>query len=318
MWMYTDQIRSRLEQLVNEIGNAYESSYFDRLREFKRYCDSTPVLASCLAQLPEASYDFEVDPRDLEKRWPGGEASYSYRWDAIRQIVDGGPDGLRRFWHHRMMKRRADAHGLLTRDFVVPLCGYLLDQIGYSSLVLYLLWRYKRWAEWFEDERLRDIYKAKGEDGLDRNLRRFLFESGIDYPQSKPRSPRGEADVVAGLETDDPLVLEIKIWDSEKGYKEDRVRDGLRQVVDYADKYGKDTGYVAVFNLDRDPLLFVGGEGGDGLPARLERGSRTYHFIAINIAEQPKPVSQRDKGKRVRVNKVQLAELWATIEQSKP
>jgi hypothetical protein len=313
----TDQIHNRLEQLVREMINAHESAYFDRLRDFKHYCASTPMLVSCLAELPKATYNLKAGWRELEERWPEGEASYFYRWSAIRQIVDGGPDCLKVFWHQVMVKRRADAHNRLTKDFVIPLCDYLLHQIESSSLVLYLLWRYKRWAEWFKPERLRDIYNAKGEEGLDRNLRRFLFESGIDYPFSKPRSPRGEADIVGGLETDDPLVLEIKVWDSEKGYREDRVRDGLRQVVDYADKYGKDRGYVAVFNLDLEPLFFVGGERTDELPARIEHGSRTYYFIAINIAEQSKPVSQWDKGKHVRTNRIQLTGLWAMTEESR-
>jgi hypothetical protein len=175
--------------------------------------------------------------------------------------------------------------------------------------MLYLLWRYKLWAEWFEAERLRRVYGSSGEEGLDLDLRRFLFESGIDYPFSQPRSPGGRADVVASLETDDPLVLEIKVWDSEKGYRENRVRDGLRQVVDYTDRYGKDVGYVVVFNLDPVPLQLIGETGDTGKPARIER-DHTYYFISVNIAKQEKPVSQKDKGKPVKGNQVQLSELW--------
>lgn len=51
----------------------------------------------------------------------------------------------------------------------------------------------------------------KGEDVLNRDLRRFLFESGIDYPFSQPRLPGSQVDIVANLETEDPLVLENKI-----------------------------------------------------------------------------------------------------------
>jgi hypothetical protein len=175
--------------------------------------------------------------------------------------------------------------------------------------MLYILWRYKRWVAWFEAERLRKIYDRDGEDGLDRDLRRFLFESGIDYPYSQPQSPGGRADIVAELETDDSLVLEVKVWDSKKDYKEDRCRDGLRQVMDYADKYGKDKGYVVVFNLDPEPLEFVSPTDTGEWPPRLEHGSRTYYLIAVDIAEQTKPISQRDKGKPVKTNQVKLAEL---------
>lgn len=175
--------------------------------------------------------------------------------------------------------------------------------------MLYILLRYKRWVEWFEAERLRRIYSDDGEDSLDHDLRRFLFESGIDYPYSQPQSPGGRADIVAGLETDDPLVLEVKVWDSNKSYRENRCYDGLRQVMDYAEKYGKDKGYVVVFNLDPIPLEFVSPTNTDEWPPRLEHGSKTYYFIDVDIAEQTKPVSERDKGKPVKTNVVQLAEL---------
>ena len=50
------------------------------------------------------------------------------------------------------------------------------------------------------------------------------------------------------------------------------------------------------------------GEGPE-LLKQLEHGSRTYYFIAVEIAEQTKPISQRDKGKPVKTTQVKLAEL---------
>ena len=112
------------------------------------------------------------------------------------------------------------------------------------------------------------------------------------------------------------LVLEVKIWDSGKDYKENRCCDGLRQVMDYAAKYGKDRGYVVVFNLDTKPLVFVSPDNADEWPPRIEYSNRTYYFIAVDIAEQPKPVSQRDKGKPVKANEVQLSDLIAQTTSS--
>lgn len=315
MKIHTDRIRNRLDQLITELVNTGSLVYYDRLRAFRQYCDSTPALASCLAQLPQAHCDFRIHMQDLANQWPESEAGYAFRWDAINQAVDGHSKDkdLILFCPLLHFHSSHDAYGHFTGLFVVPLYHYLIDQLEASSTMLYLLLRYKRWAEWFQAERLREDYRKSGEDALDTDLRRFLFESGIDYPFSQPHSPGGRADVVAGLETDDPLVLETKVWDSKKGYKENRVRDGLRQAMDYAAKYGKDKGYVAVFNLDPDPLVFVGGTDADEWPARIERG-RTYYFIEIDIAEQAKPVSQRDRGKPVKRNEVQLAKLWDDVE----
>ncbi|MBM4429863.1 MAG: hypothetical protein FJ026_05865 [Chloroflexi bacterium] len=151
---------------------------------------------------------------------------------------------------------------------------------------------------------------------MDESLRRFLFESGIDYPFSQPASPRGKADIIAGMETGDPLVLENKVWDSRKGYKENRVRDGLRQVMEYAAQYGKDRGYVVVFNLDPEPLLFINETHEGDWPQRLEYGGRTYFFVDIHIAERRLPISQQDKGKSVRIHRINLNDLLHDVPSS--
>jgi hypothetical protein len=306
----TEAVLARLEQLVAEVSMPEWLHYHDRLRELKHYCEVTPALAGCLAQLPQAEFDFSADWRDWQQLWPTAEAGYAYRWDAVNKVVASGDCDLITLGPLSSSQGTESSLDSFTKMFVYPLYHYLVSEVQSSAGILYALLRYKRWAEWFEAGALRGIYDDQGEEGLDRSLRRFLFESGIDYPFSEPRSPGGRADIVAELDTDDPLVLEIKTWDANKGYGEDRVRDGLRQVIDYADKYGKDNGYVAVFNLDTEPLAFLGDPATQDWPSRLERGGKTYHFIPIEIAEQREPVSQRARGKPVGVNEVRLVELW--------
>jgi hypothetical protein len=311
----TERITQRLQQLRDEVSNAGSQDYCDRLREFLRFCTHTPVLASCLANLPKRAFDFQRYPLHMlpgwiATDWPGGAEGYAMRWDALSKVADARSPLSSHFEEYTPSRTHRDH---FTRLLLTPLYHYLLDQLNASGTMLYALLRYKRWAEWFEADRLREVYDDHGEDGLDRDMRRFLFESGIDYPYSEPRSPGGRADIVAGLETDDPLVLEIKVWDSNKCYREDRVRDGLRQAMDYAAKYGVDRGYIAVFNLDLAPLEFVSPSGASSWPARLESGSRTYYFIAVDIAEQLDPVSQRNKGKRVQVNAIPLSGLLDAV-----
>ena len=305
MKFYTDRIISRLEQLKNEVANADTIDFYDRLRAFKEYCEQTSIIASCLFQLPKASYNFYV-----QEKLPAGDAGYSARWDAIRQIVE-------KYVNEPSL---IPMQGVPTtspnlRSFVTSLCNYLIHQLDNSGTVLHLLIRYKGWVEWFEAEQLYKDYQVGGEEVLNKNLRRFLFEGGVDYPFSEPHSPGGRADIVAALETDDPLVLESKVWDSDNSYKENRIRDGLRQVMDYAAKYRKDKGYLVVFNCDPIPLTFIDDTNPGEWPARLQV-DRTYYFIDINIAQRSLPVSQQDKGKPVKRNEVNLRDLWDKLKDA--
>ncbi len=310
----TERLIVRLNQLLAEIESACDLGidYHDRLREFKHFCDNTPIFAQSIDQLPQANYDFSLSDRDLPHMWPGGKESYAMRWNAIGQIVDGGPHKLDEAWLQTGPLDQSDGLVKVTDMFVVPIHNFLVDQVASGSAVLYTLLRFKRWVEWFQAEKLRDMYQANNKNGelvLDKSLRCFMFESGIDYPFSEPVSPGGKVDVVAGLETDDPLVLEIKVWDSNKNYKENRIRDGLRQAMDYATKYGKDKGHIVVFNLDKTPLAFVNSDAKGEWPPRIEHGGRTYYFIDVHIAERLSPISQHEKGKPVRISEINLADL---------
>jgi hypothetical protein len=317
----TERIIGRLDQIVVELQNASNQNldYYDRLREFFDYCRETPSLSQLLAQLPQVRYDFSLDRREIPDSWPGGIESLAKRWDAISQMVAGGAKAIISACIHLTSDARStftSGQEKISSVFVIPIANYLIDQLAGSGAILYILLRYKRWAEWFNADTLYELYKTAGENGeavLDENLRRFLFESGVDYPFSQPVSPRGKVDVVAGLETDDPLVLEIKVWDSVKGYKGDRIRDGLRQVMDYADKYGKDKGHLLVYNLDQESLIFISDVARNEWPARIECGGKTFFFIDVNIAGKLKPISQQDKGKRVRVNEISLKDLLDSI-----
>lgn len=184
---YEKRIVDRLTSLVNEITGACEAGYdyHDRIRAFKGFCDETPVISQMLEDLPDTTYDFGVNWRDLDKIWPGGIESYGMRWNAITQIVSDS-EKVHSAWPQLAPARGENmSTGLhrFTNMFVVPIYDFIIDRIESASVISYTLLRYKRWAEWFEADRLRKQYEDhenQGEAVLDEDLRKFLFESGID------------------------------------------------------------------------------------------------------------------------------------------
>jgi hypothetical protein len=171
-------------------------------------------------------------------------------------------------------------------NVIEPLINYIHDKLDDVSNVLFILEKYKLRTEWFTKKELLAKYKSADknyEDLLEENLRLFLFDQGIDYPFSTPKSASGRADVVSLIDTSDPLVLEIKIYDSAKGYRKERIQSGFAQIVKYTHDYHKDTGYLVVFNIDNVEIEIEGKETDNKWPNRFIFNGKTYYVIFINM-----------------------------------
>ncbi len=177
-------------------------------------------------------------------------------WDLLRHISESDLDIIQ-FLSVLSTETHYDA---MARDFaeqvVRPLFDYLDEQIGDGSSVLYALERYVLQIEWFDQERLYtqfQIDSRRGEEVYDRHLREFLFGEGFNMPYSQLHSPSGRSDVLSGLESDDPLVCELKVYD-------DANRDiahlatGVTQALQYANDHGKSVAHLVIINLTDRPL----------------------------------------------------------------
>ena len=210
---------------------------------------------------------------------------------------------------------RREVPRLFVEKYVDPLVYYIHDSLDEGSTVLYLLEKYKKQCEWFERDRLRQLYDSEESQGfqekiLDKDLRKFLFEQGIDYPFSTPSSPSGEADVVGLLHTDDPLVLEVKIFDRQRSYGKNRVISGFRQIVSYSNDYHKPVRYLLVFNMDTIEVN-IDTESNNHLTFnRVFFSGKVYFIIFVNIP----PSDTKSASKRGQTEKVTITEEELTSE----
>lgn len=206
--------------------------------------------------------------------------------------------------HETQFQDRARA---ACEQLVEPLVDYLQERLGEDSDVLRLLGRYKRRVEWFDRKGLYAEFLEKqtqGEAVYDRDLRRYLFDQGIDNPFSQPRSASGEADVIALLETEDPLVLEIKLYDGE-GRGIPNIASGVQQATRYASDYHKTTGYVVIFNLTDRHLFLPTDDGTDSWPPYVRVGGVKVNLIVVQAFPLPSASTQG----RVQQSKVTRAQL---------
>ena len=176
----------------------------------------------------------------------------------------------------------AKAHQFVER-IIGPLIEFLEQQVGTESSVLYVLERYVRRVEWFDWPGLHSRFSEdnrRGEEIYDRDLRRFLFTEGIDMPFSQARSASGLSDVLSELDTDDPLVCELKVFDGD-GRGKRHLASGVNQAIQYAQDYGRTVAYLVIINLSGRALeLPSDGPAGDW-PPHLEIAGVRVHLIAV-------------------------------------
>lgn len=216
--------------------------------------------------------------------------------ELLNLLLNSKDEGLGIIFEVSLKSHIAEQVDDFNEKYLMPFHQYIDERVDDFNSTLYLLQKYKYACEWFERCRLYNIYKSdesRGEANLDRDLRKFLFLQGIDYPFSSPLSASGRADVIAELDTDHPLVLEIKIFDLDKSYDKGYIRKGFRQAYDYSNDYNEPVSYLFIFkNCERD-LVFNLKE--SSMPHKVIFGDKTIFIIQADIFVHDKSASEKKK-----------------------
>ena len=308
---FLHNLRVRLQERRNRLYRTDFRTYDAELRYLLQFLDENTYIRSLLATLDAStSVDFEQWATELsdmrEAQFPENEEGRAkVCYGILRRCVDDERGNMTLGWG-QYFSSETNFNELL-RDFteavVDPFVNFLHDQIDDGGSVLYLIERFKRKAEWFRRKELYFLYQGDtsvGEASLDQELRASLFEGGIDYPFSQPSSPSGEADIVALLGSDDPLVLEIKVFDPDRSKDKRHLRQGFHQVLRYANDYNQSLGYLVIFNCsDRQLVIATEEATGAEFPPRITYGGKTFFVMTIDIhpdtvsASKEKPSSRQ-------------------------
>jgi len=304
-----------LEEFSNKKSHLYEVDFTiakSELRLFLSFLDKTPLFKSILDELRINRPDVD----EMLAQWGQHRGQISWpdtELDKIKTCLAlleraANPSGLEPWNYGHMIDRGERNARANTRIFFThvlePISDYILEKISDGSNIMYLLQKFKAHTEWFEKENMYQVYQdnkteRKGEQILDKNLRKFLFENGVDYPFSQPSSPSGVADVVAGLESNDPLVLEIKIFDPDNGYDVSYVKQGITQIVSYSADYNKPIGYLVIFNVSPYEMKFTFA---NSYPIKIEINGKTFFIIEIDLFPRESASKRKDKSKEVSMN----------------
>jgi hypothetical protein len=225
-------------------------------------------------------------------RWPSQteDGRAVIIWQLMRRITAEDADGtdsvhiVMRYGRPVSDERNYDD---IWREFAErilrPLFDYLGERIGAESTILYVLERYVRRVEWFDRDDLhaRAMQDTRNAENVyDADLRRFLFSEGINMPFSQAKSASGLSDVLTDLDTDDPLVCEVKIFDADNRGKR-HLASGVNQAISYASDYGKKVAYLLIINLSGRPLALPSDDDPKVWPARITVADIRVYLIAV-------------------------------------
>ena len=138
-------------------------------------------------------------------------------------------------------------------------------------------------------------------------LREALFDGGLDFPFSQPDSPSGRADVVSLDDSEDPLVLEVKVFDPDRGKGRSHLRQGFHQVLLYANDYQQSVGYLVAFNCSGNQLVWPSEDSAEGeFPPRILHDGKTFFLIAIDIGIDRESASKERPSGRAVISRSEL------------
>lgn len=316
---YEQNLQVKLRERYRRLYKTGQDAYVVECRYLRKFILKSPALSAIVESVERFAPEFDVaewidqNVNSDGYDWPDFEEGRAkVVWQFLKDIADENVQPYQLAHSFSPVDERSiDAQlRYLTEQAVEPFVEYLEERLGTASQTLYLLERLKRRIETFDIDELYGQYQenpSRGEEVYDRYIRKFLFDQGVDYIISQPRSASGEADNVAGLEGDDSLVEETKIFNGDS-YGVPYIRKGFNQAVQYAHDYGKTVSHLIVLNLSEKNLQISSDEEATLWPPRMHASGVTVFVVVIRARPMPS-ASLRGSQKTVSVSRDDIVKL---------
>lgn len=290
---YNHNLRADLQEWKNRLVRADYNQFGHQLKFFIDFIEKNKIIFGLITEMTNL-YKYEIsffEKLDSTERYfdivfENNEQQASYYYQLIKYVSSQvGVAKINEDFYFGTGEYGKQAD-VIVENIITPLIYYFHDKLDKSNSIIYLLEKYKRRVEWFTRKELSNKYNSaekEYENLLQEDLRLFLFDQGIDFPFSTPESASGRSDIVGAIETDDPLIIEIKILDKQKKYGIERIKSGLHQIVKYTEDYSKDVGYLVIYNFDKTRYDFKFKDNNNIFPPMLTFNNKLYYFVTIDM-----------------------------------
>jgi hypothetical protein len=289
---YNHNLRTNLQERKNRLYRGTYKDFSNQLKYFFDFLDKEKVIKNIIDESCRKYNLTEEELRNYVEKQPGyinfenQEEHAAFSYQLLKYIIKiHGYNSVQRM-NVFQSKDFDSTKTKIIEEQISGIINHLHDQLENSNSTIYLLEKYKMRTEWFSRQELVKEYNTTEnnfEQIFEDNLRLFLFDQGIDYPFSTPKSSSGRADIVGAIDTSDPLVIEIKIFDRSKKYGKSRIKDGFNQIVKYTNDFNKEFGYLVIFNMDKAELNLKFTDPVNMFPPSINFNNKTFFFIIINL-----------------------------------
>ncbi|MCX2477290.1 hypothetical protein OQZ33_23350 [Pedobacter sp. MC2016-05] len=309
-------LRSNLQEWKNRMSRASISQFGGQVKYFLSKIESEKLIMGIVQEVclkyPYTEDTLKKTDESLENgddlSFENDEHHAAFGYQFLKYLIrDAGYEDLNKLTMF-MGRDIHDCQENLIEQLITPLLYYLHDQLDTSNSIIYLLEKYKMRTEWFMKKKLSEQYsiaRANYEQIFEDHLRLYLFDQGIDYPFSTPKSMSGRADIVGQIDTDNPIVIEIKIFDRIRGYGKNRIKESFSQIVKYTGDFNKDFGYLIIFNMDKAELDFKFPNSRNVFPPTLNYNNKQFFFVVINCLEMVS-ASKLGKVETIEINEADI------------
>lgn len=218
-------------------------------------------------------------------------------WLIRRCVEDGKANRI-----HVIVRRLCSSSRLddsvekFTESFVEPLFDYIDEQLDDSRMTLGLLRKYKHRTEWFDRDRLREVFESdstRGEKRLALDLYRFLHDQGLEF-SIEPTSASGEADLVSAQTGNERLIADVKIFDPSRSKGVAYLCNGFAQTYQYTKDFNEPFGYLVIFKTCCEDLSVASRNQELSAPS-FSHNNKTIFVVVIDIANHSESASKRGR-----------------------
>ena len=317
---YIQNLRYKLQKRVNRLhGVDTNDTFLFTLVQFWRFFDRQPtfvgIVQELLANFPDLDRDVDRIFKQQGLYGDTEEEAAALGYGVLRRLTD--------LAQGQNLLNIGRAYGRFSRDFpardaireihLEPFYEYVDEQLDDRRAMLTQLTRYKHRSEWFHHHRLWELSQlpkfAERELALD--LYSYLYEQGIDF-NIETESIRGKIDLIASQGTEDPLLLDTKIFDADSRGKH-YIRKGFNQIYTYTQQHNEAFGFLVVYKATPKDLRLSLELMGD-IPV-IVHNHKTIFIIIIDIYPHDQPVSQRPPLQAVEITEEEFITILEESEE---